>query len=515
MSIRFVYSPRFVGVALNATARALAMVKHAATRRLTVALSATRAQKTLTERTAGGPISSVWFSGEYNSAAYGTPDFYISTTGTGTAAGGGTLGDPWAISMLNNATARARYAGSVVGVMDGTYDLIAILGQHDGGFSEGELHIDGGTVGSPTVIVSQTLNGAIIDYNRPAMTNQAESAAIAPLGAYLTLDGLHVTRTNYRAITNNFQGGGNLTVRNCLFTDQSFDEVLGVSARNSATIFSVGYSGITIQNNRFEGGSAPGDGDRHSVIQFYDSEDVLIEYNTIIGDTSPPTGVCIYFKESLGTRNAEVRYNYLEKPSASNESNMMILDQGDGGDTSSVHSYHHNIIYRTGAASGISYPWFWAETGTGTTGTLTFYNNVFYGPVDYLGGLIRMFRGTPTQINFYNNIMQRPATNATYGDIGVGLISALGTWDYNLYDSSPTMIFHYNSEANTATGLTAWRTASSKDTNSTTTSDPLFAFTGTDADQFILQGGSAALTLGAGGTEIGPWAGQTQIGCDF
>jgi hypothetical protein len=455
-----------------------------------------------------------WFSGEYNSDEYGTPDFYISTTGTGTAAGGGTLGDPWPISMLNNATAQARYDGLVVGVMDGTYNLINILGQHDGDFATGELTVAGGTVGNPTVLVSQTRNGAIIDYQRSSMTNQVESAAIQPLGAYVTIDGLHIKSTNYRSITNYWLGGDNLTVRNCLFTDQVFTENVGGGGKNSATFFSVGYSDILIQNNRFEGGGATADSDRHSVIQFYDSEDVVIEYNTIIGDTTP-SGVCVYFKESLGTRNAEVRYNYLEKPSAANDSNMMILDQGDGGDTSSVHSYHHNIIYRTGAASGISRPWFWTETGTGITGTLTFYNNAFYGPVDEAGGLIRMFRGPPTQINFYNNILARPAAGGTYGDIGVGLVAALGTWNYNLYDSSPDMSFHYNSESNTATGLAAWQTASSKDANSSTTADPLFNFTGTEAEQFILQSGSTAKTLGAGSTEIGPWVGQTQIGCDF
>jgi hypothetical protein len=63
MSIRFVYTPRFVGVALNAAKQTLAMVKHAATRRLTVALSATRDQIALTERAAsvngGSPVAPV------------------------------------------------------------------------------------------------------------------------------------------------------------------------------------------------------------------------------------------------------------------------------------------------------------------------------------------------------------------------------------------------------------------------------------------------------------------------
>jgi hypothetical protein len=514
MSFRFVYSPRFVGTALNATKQTVALVKHAATRRLTVALSATRAQKTLAEHTAGGPISSVWFSGEYNSAAYGTPSFYISTTGTGTAAGGGSLGDPWPISMLNNTTAQARYDGLVVGVMDGTYNLINILGQHDGDFATGELTVKGGTAGNPTVLVSQTRNGAIIDYQRSSMTNQVESAAIQPLGAYVTIDGLHIKSTNYRSITNYWLGGGNLTVRNCLFTDQLFEENVGGGGKNSSTIFSVGYDNILIQNNRFEGGGAPADSDRHSIIQFYDSENVILEYNTVIGVVG--SGLCFYPKEALGVRNIDIRYNYCQKPTSANDSDFFILDQGDGGDTTSVRNYHHNIFYRTGSGTGVSRAWMQVEASAGITGTLNIYNNAFYGPIDNQGGIVHAYRGPPTQISFYNNILARSAAGGAYGDIEVGLIASLGTWDYNLYDSSPTMSFHYGtSGGSTATGLTAWRIASGKETNSATTADPLFALTGTEADQFVLQGGSAALTLGAGGTEIGPWAGQTQIGCDF
>jgi hypothetical protein len=57
MSIRFVYTPRFVGTALNATKQTLAMVKNAATRRLNAIVTATRAQKSLDERDASGSFS--------------------------------------------------------------------------------------------------------------------------------------------------------------------------------------------------------------------------------------------------------------------------------------------------------------------------------------------------------------------------------------------------------------------------------------------------------------------------
>src|SRR5689334_19284623 len=86
-----------------------------------------------------------------------TPDYYISTTGSDSNSG--TRLSPWAITALNSK--RATYAGKVVGLLDGTYDVSA-ANTPTRAFAVPLYNIEGGTSGSPTKIVSQTARGAWI-----------------------------------------------------------------------------------------------------------------------------------------------------------------------------------------------------------------------------------------------------------------------------------------------------------------------------------------------------------------
>tara|TARA_R110000868_G_scaffold31345_3_gene115066 strand:+ start:575 stop:1951 length:1377 start_codon:yes stop_codon:yes gene_type:complete len=441
---------------------------------------------------------------EYNGL---TPDFYISTTGTGTAAGGGTISDPWAITMLNNSTARTRYVGKKIGIKDGTYDLIAIMGQPSGGFDVGVLEIDGGTAGNPTILVSQTRLGAVIDWNRAAQTNTDESASMQPLGDYVTIDGLKFANNNYRCI-NNYTGGGNfLTVKNCIFTGQSFALVTG-SGKNSCMVYTQGHDDILIQNCRFEDGGAPGDGNRHAVIQGYQTTSRLtIEYCSIIAGTA--TGNLVHYKQG-GHLSHVLRYCYLDRSASTNStSEYVILHDGQTSDATSHWEAYGNIFKSGSSNQGL-------RIGASFVGVLDLYNNVFIGPWSGSGSgaMVRFELGPPAQFNFYNNIFHRVSGAAgSYGDVNTPSIGLIGTMDYNYFPaSSPTVLVN---NTTSYTSLSSWQSASSKDAGSTTGSDPLFAATGADAAYYQLQSGSACKTLGAGSTEIGAWAGRSQIGSDF
>ncbi len=508
MSIRFVYSPRFVGVALNATKQTLSMAKHAATRRLNAIVTATRAQKSLAERAAslGGQ--------SYNGL---TPSFYISTTGTGTAAGGGSLGDPWSISMLNNATARARYAGTVVGIMDGTYGLYSIMGlPSSDGYDTNRLLVDGGTVGDPTIIVSQTPRGAIIDGQREAIwaANSVDwqFGLIGPLGDYVTLDGLHLTGANYRTVTNYSVGGSNFTVRNCLFDDQSFITYPTPAGANSCMLFTSGHDRTLVQNCRFEGGGAPSDSYRHSHALFYDSADIVFENCTFIAGTASQD--LLHFKQG-NVDDITIRYCYLDISAITQTtSGSENLKFDAGGNSASVCAVHNNVLVSGGPRGR---PHVFGESA-GFSGTFSFYNNTMVG--NYNGtsssGLANMYAGTFVAFNFYNNILYRTVAAGSGRDLDLPAISELGTFNYNLYAGSPTFVVRYNADSATATGLAAWRTASSDEANSATANDPLFTTTGVEAEYYELQGGSPAKTLGAGSTEIGAWGGgASSIGSSF
>src|SRR5881392_1276567 len=56
-------------------------------------------------------------------------DYYIGPNGSDSNPG--TQSQPWAISAIN--TKRSTYAGKVVGLLDGTYGLVTLLGMPDQG----------------------------------------------------------------------------------------------------------------------------------------------------------------------------------------------------------------------------------------------------------------------------------------------------------------------------------------------------------------------------------------------
>lgn len=437
-------------------------------------------------------------------------DYYIGPNGSDSNPG--TQSQPWAITAIN--TKRSTYAGKRVGLLDGTYGLIDIMGQPGGEFDAGILLIAGGSAGSPTVVQSVNPRGAILDWQISKQTNTSQGSTFSPYGDYVTIDGIVFANNNYRCIAaENSTAASNVTIQNCLFTNQSYSINGGLSA-NSCTIYTQGGNNWLISNCRFEGGGAPIDSDRHAVIQCYKTTDTItVEYCTAIGNAPPlnRTGPFFYAKNGY-CKNITIRYCYYE---VYYPLDVFYYGWGDN-DATSVTSLHHNIFYRK-TSTGASYVLQDSTEGGGIIGTWTFYNNTFVGPDDQsaYGGLTYLYRGPPTQVNYYGNIIQRGVSPGGHGDLDLPAISTLGNFDYNLYDSNPTSVFRYNSGGANASGLSTWQSVSGKDAHSIAVSDPLFVATGTEAAYFQLQSGSPGKALGEGGQDVGAWSGTNQVGCSF
>lgn len=475
-------------------------------------------------------------SAQYNQSVIGQlPDFYISPTGTGSASTGGTAADPWPITMLNSPAAVSRYVGKVIGLMDGTYSLYDIMGlPPPGGFSGGNLlGVVPGTATQPTIIVSQTPQGAIIDGQRDAIyaadpTLDWGGGLLGPTtfaygmtGAGLTIDGLKFVGANYRCITNygGYGRGGNgnngcdnLTVRNCWFADQSYI-TCQVPGKNAAMFYSEGQNHIYVQNCRFDQGSSPSDGNREALVQFYSpTQDTIVEYCTC---TAPPVSANgIYWKAgpTPGHQGAVSRYNYIDGSLvAISGGSPAILTDGCTVTTDTFQIYNNILIPALGAAA----IWFDNTGVDGYQGTWEFHDNTIVGDWSNQGMIYSTdnWMNKPTGVNFYNNIVAPSSGGGHAGDFQVPAISEIGDVNYNLY---PTVVRFGVGNSSTYSTLASWQSVTSSaghaaDANSAQ-GDPLFVATGTEAAYYQLASGSPALKLAVDGGQIGAWRGASQVG---
>lgn len=484
---------------------------------------------------------------QYNQSVIGQlPDFYISPS-VAIGAGTGTQADPWGIDALGYVDSsgtyhpgqRSVYAGKVVGLMDGTYSLYTLLGAPASGtFSGGNwIGVAPNTAAAPTIIVSQTPQGAIIDGQRDAIyaadpTLDWGCGLLGPqtfgygqYGIGLIIDGLKFQGANYRCITNyggaypSGRGGNgnngcdNLTVRNCWFADQSYITAQ-LKGKNAAMFYSEGSYHVYVQNCRFDQGSSPSDSNREALVQFYSPTiDTIVEYSTFTAPPASSNGIYWKCGPSPGHQQAVARYNYVDM-SLTTTSNTVAAIMFDGTTvTTDTWQVYNNIII---ASMGNPAIWFDTSGGPGgDAGIWQIHDNTIVGNWSSKGMVYSTDNWVvkPAAVNFYNNIVAPSSGGGQAGDFQVPAISEIGEVNYNLY---PTVVHFGLDNSSTYTTLAAWQSATSTagdaaDVNSAQ-GNPLFVATGTAAAYYQLGSGSPALKLAADGGQIGAWRGANQIG---
>lgn len=466
--------------------------------------------------TGGGAVVATPTMTIINVASSATFDYYIGPSGSD--GNPGTLASPWAITSLN--TKGATYAGKRVGLLDGTYNLLTIMGMPTGGgegYDTNRLNIAAGSSGSPTVVKAVTRHAAIIDGARDTIGagTDWQRGLIGPAGDYVTIDGLKLQQANYRTVVNYAAAGDYLTVQNCYFTDQFYITGSG-GGQNSSSLFMQNVNGCLVRNCRFDLGGAPIDSNRHAFIQIYKGDDCVVEYCSITGNVASGnpgrSSNLIHFKGNPGGtldrpgKRYIVRWCYLDNAAVASQTSLRWHANVDSP-VSGTESCYGNIIIVNNRecleSEGCSAMW-------------DIYSNTFIGAGTMAeAGVDHLNLDTPTQVNVHRNIFSRTGLGSR-GDMSLPTIAQLGTMDYNCYDSSPNLTVRYNNDGATATGLAAWQAASSLDASSTAVSDPLFVASGSEAAYYQLQSGSAAKTLGPGSTEVGAWnSGQDAYGIGY
>lgn len=423
-------------------------------------------------------------------------DYYIGTSGSDSNPG--TLEQPWAITAIN--TKRATYAGKTVGILDGTYDLNVLVGQPSAlGWTRARLEIASGSALARTVIKAVNRHQAIISGNKATLASSDQCALMGPVngnGSYFTIDGLRFTEGNYQLV-HAHTGSDNFTIQNCYFDKQYYDNGAG-GGLNVATLLLHGVDTFLVRNNYFEDCNGVNDSNRHDFILIYgvsgNSINGVIEYNTVTNVVDGGNGT--YFKTAGGyNRNMTFRYNAIDRSGASGVgTNYGLLVSGSNNSADYFRAYG-NIIDGGSGRPSIMF------TQEGHAGEASFYNNTLVsgsGTTEGMG-VLTLVANTfdPSPINYYNNIHSRAGIGFN-GDVRFTSVAALNDVDYNCYDTSPSMsmIIAAGAGSGTYTSLSAWRTATSKETNSITTTDPLFAGTGSFAAKYALQAGSPARITG-------------------
>jgi hypothetical protein len=453
----------------------------------------------------------------------GTFDFYISPTGTGTAAGGGTIGDPWPITMLNDATARGRYAGKRVGLMDGIYRG---YGYGSTVYYAPKFDVAGGTEGSPTIIEAVNPRLAIIT-GRSAGGLLESATATGPLMgcnvSYVQFKNLRFEHHSGTALlmarvygTTGIHDRFGWIVEGCDFYD--IHNLGAAAAGNSSAIKMYQGNQAIVRNCRFEriresiGTGNFADTFAGSGYQSYDGRSLLVEYCTFIDCKG------VYQKSSGQKGSPIVRYCYFDplKNLASLGNSSSIQIDNTETDTANSITVHNNIFL--GRAN------FQGESNGIWNIPAYFYNNtVFYRVEAWVGATMAHSTNNPQMLHVNRNIFWR-TTSIVGGDLEL-CAGAWNTMDYNSYPSSAFRLITLNvGQSGSAayqqifTSLNDWKTHTGKDGNAFQ-GNPLFVNgAGHTAASFQLQAGSPAIIGAVPGGQIGAWGGPSvpsAIGVNF
>jgi len=484
-------------------------------------------------------------------------EFYIGPSGSNSN-DGLTTGTPWRIDGLNSKG--GTYGGTVVCLLDGTYDLTNVGGTNlmdaaGASYSAAAVTVAGGTSGDPTVLRAVNPRQAILDgkgssgfYGGYSGSGHAQRALMRVTQAHVTIDGIKFTgaATGYlkMGIFNDVPGAwGTIqgwTVQNnwfddqvCQFPDGYIDNCYSLEIQNSLD--------AVARNNKFtnsRGRSTTSD-DHMSAILVWLASGTVLEYNTAIGSSD-------FYGKEYYNHGTIIRYNYIA-PNKNDGNGVFDFNGGNKstytGQTRPTEVYNNVIV---AAATGIL---LMSTNGSGTTRfpwvtPVKVYNNTIVVTATTNPHFYVCLDSTMNgQLEYYNNIyagtfsVDRKAVSLnalSLGKSGYNVMPNSGSrWrlvsDANCGpDNGPgdyTAIGTYRTAVQTQGGLSSSLVEVGTTETAQGTSS-LFTLTGTDAAQYQLKAGSAAINAGrsdgtSGGSVVdaGAWGnlpvGVTRIGTDF
>ena len=458
-------------------------------------------------------------------------DFYVSPTGSGSAAAGGTVANPWAIATLDNSTAKARYRGKIVGLLPGTYNIHA--GMQGGYYETPYLNFDGGTISSPTeiigvdpnplnTVVTAKLSGVYGDSSsgRAAMGHNPDVGGTTQTG-YVTIANFTLSGTGQRGIQMGRATGHGvprfpgMTVRGMYFVDNDS----GAYSDNSSVINLGSCVGALVEENFFYqnyGPEGPQNGDHWSAVLAWAGRECVIRKNSMVDSGN------ILFKNDKQVGNV-VAQNFLDLTGWTQASGIQCM-QGpkDASDPSIKSEIYNNIIICDNPLDLRGF------TGEYWASPFEVHHNTLIAPgsssFSTLGFAAYANAGT---LKWHNNIIV--ATGVGFRGYVCVDAQAPDLMNYNMYPAAfyCTFLSQGGGSGATITGyntLPLWRAAQpAASTGKEAQSEiavPTFTGSGARALALQLTSGSAGKTTGTtdgttsgGVTEKGGWGnGVTQIG---
>lgn len=464
-------------------------------------------------------------------------DFFISTTGSDSNAG--TLAAPWALTALN--TKRATYKGKKVGIIQGTYNCLSIVGgTYTGPFDTPAFNIAGNISGTPTLIAScdatgaysrgaAVLNGGVTLANSSACPNgQPLIGSIGAQSAWLTIDGLEIKNSYNRAVSLGFQSGvaqpstytQGIIVQNCYIHDCVNNAAQNAGA-NAALITVYSSDGAILQGNKLANSSST-DG-RASGVEIWTSKNCVSQLNTVTNIGCNSNGSGIGHKNSFQFGNT-VSFNYIDLSMNGSLYQGCVCVDEDGA-AATVNTINNNVL--------IGNCWIGASIANSSgVPKRKYFNNTLVSPAGQSTGGVITQPINAGQMTFFGNILARTGSTGSRGDMNANT-SSFGLLDYNLYPTAlrlgATPNGTNNNPATLATTISAWvaqLTSPPAGTEShSLAGTPVFVGGSPTlpAQAYQLAAGSpgknASTTTGTTGgtaTDMGAWGnGATQVGSSF
>lgn len=480
-------------------------------------------------------------------------DYYISTNGNDSNAG--TLSSPWAITAINSHS--GAYAGKRLGILPGTYDVSSLMGS----FHSPALQINGGPNSANPTYIGTSNSGGLYQAGTATLDAKGSSGFYGGGNSHLStvigtangtsgggggpgtpanwgnwiLDGLQITGFSLWALqVGSYDGTGgavpNTTIQNCIFHDSNGANG-AYGGTHSGVLELYDYNTCLISNCwLYNCVNVGADSSHFASITAWggvgggSSQGLTIQQCTFVN----VAGIYGIYDTGVisGTTIQQCYFDMTSAGSGTGVSNGTAIqgfgNTGAGGLAGSV--FRNNIIRGGSAIDGYIAT---AEDQWATTAA--YYNNTWdlAGGAGFSSGGVG-FRfleasGHTGIFSCYNNLCyDNGAGSASYGYNACNT-DGFAVCDYNIYGNLNAFSTYGSNggggSANTGS-FSAWKSATGRDTHSSTNSANPFTNKGAYALQYQVQAGSPAYQAGrlkgvASGSvcNIGAWDGTVaQIG---